>query len=341
MKKKKRIKPFPIIYGILLTAYAVFALLDAFVLPRDIVLIDDINKNSYEDSNIKGENSEEISNDFSNVTSGEIPGEMTIIGSEQSIPKDPEFAETAEPVITENSYISDMISVTISEFVRYNTQVYVADVVLKDPSYLRAGLAKGAFGRNISDTTSVIAEENNAIFAVNGDYYGFRDRGFVMRNGYLYRETAQKGIGHEDLVIYENGSLEVVKEASSNASELAAAGAVQIFSFGPGLIQNGEITVNENSEVEQSMRSNPRTAIGQIEPLHYVFVVSDGRTSESAGLTLFELAGVMKELNCHTAYNLDGGGSSTMWFMGNVVNHPTSGWHSGERRISDIVCIGE
>ena len=88
------------------------------------------------------------------------------------------------------------------------------------------------------------------------------------------------------------------------------------------------------------MTSNPRTAIGEISPLHYVFVVSDGRTSESAGLSLYELATVMKDLGCEVAYNLDGGGSSTMYFNGQVINNPTNGTSSGERSVSDIVYIG-
>ena len=71
------------------------------------------------------------------------------------------------------------------------------------------------------------------------------------------------------------------------------------------------------------MNSNPRTAIGQISPLHYLFVVSDGRTGESAGLSLLELAQIMQERGCAVAYNLDGGGSSTMWFNGAIVNKPT------------------
>ena len=130
-------------------------------------------------------------------------------------------------------------------------------------------------------------------------------------------------------------------EANSDAQALADEGAVQIFSFGPGLVEDGEITVNEATEVDQAMRSNPRTAIGMIEPLHYLLVVSDGRTDESEGLTLMELAQVMQDLGCQTAYNLDGGGSSTMWFMGEVVNVPTD-WRSiRERSVSDIVYIGE
>ena len=102
-----------------------------------------------------------------------------------------------------------------------------------------------------------------------------------------------------------------------------------------------DISIIDISEVGQAMQSNPRTAIGMVEPLHYILLVSDGRTTESAGLTLFELAEVMQGLGCETAYNLDGGGSSTMWFMGEIINVPTSGWGVGERRVSDIVYIGE
>ena len=87
--------------------------------------------------------------------------------------------------------------------------------------------------------------------------------------------------------------------------------------------------------------SNPRTAIGIIDALHYLFVVSDGRTSESAGLSLYELAAFMQSLGAETAYNLDGGGSATMYFNGEVINNPTTNGRSiSERSVSDIVYIG-
>ena len=244
-----------------------------------------------------------------------------------------------EPVITENSYICKEFSIVLEEVRRNNTDIYVADIVLSDASYLRAGLAGGVFGRNISGKTSKIAEENGAILAVNGDYYGFRDQGFVMRNGYLYRGAARTGKMRDALVVYGDGTLAVADESETTAEELMMEGAVHIFSFGPGLISDGEITVDKNTEVEYSLQSNPRTAIGQIGPLHYVLIVSDGRTGQSAGLTLYELAQFMEELGCETAYNLDGGGSSTMWFMGKVINVP-SDW-GAERSVSDIVYIGK
>lgn len=302
---KKRRNYWPLIYGILLTAYTVFALLEAFVLPSDIVQVEDIKKQSSSASN----------NEDDNIKS--------------------------EPVITETSYKSNNISITITTLRRYETQVYVADIVLKDISYLQTAVANGTFGRNIKDTTSAMAKENDAILAINGDYYGFHDRGYVMRNGYLYRETKHRSRDYDDLAIYGDGRFEIFYESQYKAEEIADAGAVQIFSFGPGLVKNNKVIVGKNSEVTYALQSNPRTAIGEIEPLHYVMVVSDGRTEESEGLTLYELAQVMEELGCKTAYNLDGGGSSTMWFMGRVVNCPTDGKKSGERRISDIVYIGE
>ena len=223
--------------------------------------------------------------------------------------------------------------------------IYVAHIQLADASYLRAGLADGTFGRNVTEVTSQIAQDSNAILAINGDFYGFRNKGYVMRNGYLYRETAQQGrqgnSRQEDLVIYEDGHMDVIEENEVAAQTLKDSGASQIFSFGPGLIKNGNITVDENSEVEQSMQSNPRTAIGMITPLHYIMAVSDGRTEASEGLTLYQLAQIMKGQDCVTAYNLDGGGSSTMWFNGEVVNKPTSyGSKISERAVSDIVYIG-
>lgn len=83
-----------------------------------------------------------------------------------------------------------------------------------------------------------------------------------------------------------------------------------------------------------------RTAIGQVSATHYIVIVSDGRTSESAGLSLVELAQEFQERDCTTAYNLDGGGSSTMYFNGKIVNNPTDGRSFGEREVSDIVYIG-
>ena len=99
--------------------------------------------------------------------------------------------------------------------------------------------------------------------------------------------------------------------------------------------------MSESEEVGRAKASNPRTAVAVIDALHYLFVVSDGRTSESEGLSLYELAAFLQSKDVRTAYNLDGGGSSTMVFLGRVVNHPTANGKSiKERSVSDIVYVG-
>ncbi len=243
----------------------------------------------------------------------------------------------AQTVLTDTAYEDAHISISIETVYEYDTAIYIADVQVTDIAYLKAAFADNTYGRNIRETTSDIAEAAGAVFAVNGDFYGFRDDGFVVRNGVLYRSTARSADDDEALVIDSVGDFSIVQESETNAEGL---GAWQIFSFGPALIEDGEIAVSSVSEVGQSMTSNPRTAIGQISALHYLFVVSDGRTDESAGLSLLQLAQVMSDRGCTVAYNLDGGGSSTMWFNGSVINNPTDGRTSGERKVSNIVYIG-
>lgn len=230
---------------------------------------------------------------------------------------------------------SEGVTVSLSTLRYEDTTVYVADLLLEDPAALKTAFSQSSYGRNVTAATSETAASVGATLAVNGDNYGARETGYVIRNGVLYRSTAAKN--QEDLVIWADGSFEIIREDEVTAEALLEAGAVQVFSFGPGLLEAGEITVGAADEVGRAMASNPRTAIGQIGPGHYVLVVSDGRSSESAGLSLYELAQLLQSLGVQTAYNLDGGGSSTMVYEGRVVNQPSSGH---ERAVTDIVYIG-
>ena len=113
-----------------------------------------------------------------------------------------------------------------------------------------------------------------------------------------------------------------------------------VFSFGPALINNSKISVGVEQEISnQTMADNPRTAIGMVEPLHYVIIVANGRTDSSKGLTLYQLAQALAYEGCTLGYNLDGGGSSTIWFKGEVLNYPTTHGSYKEREVSDIVYI--
>lgn len=289
---------FAFFYGLLLTAFTAYVALDAFVLVRV----------------------------YGSTESAEAPISTGVLPT------------TSPAVVTENSYQDANISLTLTQYREHDTTIYVADVQLSSPSLLQTALAQGAYGRNVTQKTSVIAEEVGAILAINGDYYGSRERGYVVRNGVTYRESS---MGYEALAIMSDGAFRVVEEGDVSVAELVEAGAMHILSFGPALVVDGEIAVTEADEVGKAMTDNPRTAIGMIAPGHYVLIVSDGRTRESEGLTLKELAEFMQALGVTVGYNLDGGGSSTMVFMGEVVNNPTTnGRKITERSVSDIVYIG-
>ena len=257
----------------------------------------------------------------------------------EAIPPAPtESVTPTEAVVTETSYRDENISIVLSTQRVDGSEIYVADIQLSSPEYLKTALADGVYGKNVTEKTSVTAQAVGAILAINGDYYGVQESGYVLRNGVLYRDTAVSG--KEDLVIFADGSFGIIREDETSAQALLEAGAKQILSFGPALVKNGEVSVSEGQEVSKAKSSNPRTAIGIVEENHYVFVVSDGRTSDSQGLSLYELAEFMQSLGVTTAYNLDGGGSSTLYFNGQVVNRPTTNGKSiRERSVSDIVCV--
>ena len=248
-------------------------------------------------------------------------------------------AKTA--TVTNSSYKDENISLNLTETTVNNTQVYVADITLSSSDYLKTAFAQNSFGTNVTAKTSVTAADNNAILAVNGDYYGANSSGYVIRNGVVYRDTVRENSNNGDLAIYKDGSFKIIYEDQISAEQLVKDGVVNLLAFGPALVENGEIAVGKNQEVGQAMASNPRTAIGMIDENHYIIVVSDGRTSESEGLSLYQLAEVMKSYGAKTAYNLDGGGSSTLYFNGQVINKPTTGGNKiSERAVSDIVYIG-
>ena len=260
-------------------------------------------------------------------------------GSTSNIAAASQAAKNAQ--VTDTSYSDGNISVTLTEKTVNETQIYVADITLSSSDYLKTALAQNSYGTNVTAKTSVTAAENNAILAVNGDYYGANSSGYVIRNGVVYRDSVREEASNNDLAIYKNGSFKIIYEDQVSADQLVQDGVVNLLAFGPSLVENGEISVDTNTEVGQAMSSNPRTAIGIIDENHYIIVVSDGRTSESKGLSLYQMAEVMKSYGVKTAYNLDGGGSSTLYFNGQVINKPTTGGSKiSERAVSDIVYIG-
>lgn len=304
------------VFALILAAYTVYAALDTFVIVR-VLTPDTLPTATAEASTAPTEAPTAA------PTAAEPPAEQA----------------TTAPISTDTEYHDDQIDIVLTTMRVENTTVYVADVQIADISLLKTALAGNTYARNLTETTSVQAANAGAILAINGDYYGAQERGYVLRNGVLYRASAQSGT--DALVIGADGNFRIITEGETSADTLVREGAWQVLTFGPALINGGQVAVSSSDEVGRAMTSNPRTAIGQISEGHYLLVVSDGRTKESTGLSLRQLAELMQSLGAQIAYNLDGGGSSTMVFQGRVVNNPTTNGRSiRERSVSDIVYIG-
>jgi len=329
---------------LLVVAGILYLLADRYLIEH--VEIADVNAYASAVTQVQSASSEENSSGISpNLTTA---GETQSAQDAQAAMGTAEVVEASPTVYSDDwNYSDGEVSIAITQVTSGsgNNKVtwFVADVVLSDATQLQNAFAEDTFGRNIVAYTSEIARENGAIFAVNGDYYGFRTDGIVIRNGVIYRDDPAR----QGLVFYTDGSMQVYGETETTAQELLDAGAWNTLSFGPALIENsviakdlGWVEIDQNLGNHPIQGNQPRTGIGIIDENHFVFIVVDGRsTGYSRGVTLTEFAQIFQELGCTDAYNLDGGGSATMYFMGGVVNNPLG--RGRERGTSDILYVSE
>lgn len=377
----------PIIFALAGTSFVTYSFLDTFIIAKkyDVSFEADGASNfsfsflemepaTSSSSNNKTSNSHNNSSSKNN-NSGQSNSSQNN-SSQTTIDDKPQYYEdltkeeiaalfTKEVVFESKKHYSDpdiYIDITTGRFEDY-TNYHAADIRIRSAGYLKTALAKDTAGENYTEKTSEMCIRHKGILAINGDTYGSQNSGYVIRNGQIIRRTKNtRRRKAEDLAIYADGTFEVFNEKNYEIEEIAAKGAWQVFSFGPGLVANGQKIVQKGEEVgtAASQNRNQRCAIGMISPLHYVFVVSDGRIKESPGLSLYQMGMIMEEKHCYCAYNLDGGGSATMFFddgtgnangKGELVNYCTQELVNGpnlpeapeigEREVSDIVYIGK
>lgn len=230
---------------------------------------------------------------------------------------------------------SNEIKIYKKEFGNNSDKVtyYVADVYVAGISCVKTALAENTYGKNIKEYVSSMADNNNSILAISGDFYGNSEDGVVIRNGVLYRNNTTDA---DICVLFSDGTIKTYSPSDFNGEQVISEGAWQAWTFGPALLDDsGKILSNFNT-TSYLNSENPRCAIGYVEPDHYIFVVVDGREEGySRGVTLSELAAIMKNEGCVSAYNMDGGGSAAMYYRGEYINQVSG---SG-RKVSDIVYI--
>ena len=182
-----------------------------------------------------------------------------------------------------------------------------------------------------------LIEKNPSILAVSDDMYGLRItpvgkgktkydyHGVVIRNGEVIatktRNSKKKRTwpNLDTMAVYQDGSMKTFDCDALTAEEYLEQGAVQVFAFGPWLLSEGQ--VHPNLEKINNY-SEPRVALGMIEPYHYILIVTAGRpTKKYQGYKLTWLAEKMLEYGCTEALNLDGGATVALAFNNKIILH--------------------
>ncbi len=280
--------------------------------------------------------------------------DMLYIHPEWKLPID--FSAPPRPnpsKFTENGYEDQSIRVNVETREMSGCTVDIAFVQIADPSQLRTAVAGDPLN-NRTDVLASIAGDVNPVIAMNGDLYTAlpEKKTFEVRMGEKIRAKTNKlkdilvidDLGDFHLFIRSNGLRKDDKPYYINQIKEEGRKIINAMTFGPALVQDGELidqTKNEKEYAYAPNYKNPRSAIGQTGPLSYVMVIVEGR-GETAGATIRELAQIMFDLGCVQAYNLDGGNTAEMIMFGpdggKDMKYDFEGDQTaGDRGIKDII----
>ena len=198
------------------------------------------------------------------------------------------------------------------------------------------------------------AKKHNVVFAMNTDYYTYRvavnnnrHTGVVIRDGrilyddpYTEKQVTNSMFPNLDMLAFmPDGSLKVYHSWEKTAQEFIDEGVQTVYSFGPYLLLDGKVSERAYANSENK---NPRCAIGMVEPGHYVAIMCEGRLKRSAGVTISYLAKMMRAKGCQVAFNMDGGQTAVMVFMGKQLNQigAYDGGKTNSRPTSEVLGFG-
>ncbi len=242
---------------------------------------------------------------------------------------DPEEVVVIDPAKEHWEYRTDKLSIQIN---RIHTEradgkpicYCLADIRMRGEDAFRAGVRnENPNARPELEQAWHMARRYRAVLGIAGDNLTHSEadlKGILMRNGIVYSANqAQDTLA----MIPKDLTMRVYKPNTITVQELLDIGVVNTFSFGPTLLNDGMRDLN--SKRGNLGRENPRSGIGMIEPGHFIVITVDGRQKDySYGVTLEEFAQLFYLNGCQVAYNLDGGSTTVMIFMGECLNQ-----HSG------------
>ena len=232
----------------------------------------------------------------------------------------------------QSGYLDSTISVQIKTIRAYRSTIQLAYVQIADPSQMRVHLAR-PYPSKYTIRADVLAKRMNAVFAINGDYFSYHSNGVVYRDGKLLRN--QPNEQYDTLIVDDNGDFTIISPTTKESLEAYQGTIVQSFSFGPGLVVNGEKKSGFKQKFCVPENRTQRMGIAQLGPLSYLVIATEGPENKgSTGLTMDEFAQLMYDMGAINAYNLDGGSSSSMVLDNHKINALST---SKVRPIGDII----
>ncbi len=233
---------------------------------------------------------------------------------------------------------------------------YEAEIFARDGEIFRAYPfnADKYKNPNVATIPTKMAKQHHLVFAINGDNFFYRvgrskevsyryPIGLVLRGGEELFDVPRNAGSTvfpplDVLATYADGDMRLFENGGITAKDALAGGAVDTYSFGPILVENGEISPRASLYGEVD---NPRIALGMVEKGHYIVVLCESRTGDSTGESCVWLAEKMESLGCDIALNLDGGQTASIIFMGNLVNKTAKYvGESSERPQNEVIGIG-
>jgi len=243
-------------------------------------------------------------------------------------------------------YRTDTLSIIIDRIHTTNAEdepicYCVAHVRMRGEDAFRAAVRGENGGTKSTEVPTDMARRYQAVLAITGDNLSVNEpelKGIIIRNGKVYNN----GDAADTMALMPDLSMKIYSPGEITPDELLAMGVTNAFSFGPTLIRDG--VVNTNAYRAKIGGLNPRTGVGMIEPGHFVVITVDGRLPDySYGITLNNFMQLFYSLGCKQAYNLDGGSSTAMLFMGEYLNRhrEIEGMSQGQRTLPDMLLWGE
>ena len=236
---------------------------------------------------------------------------------------------------TDMGYEDASLSVRMEKIRFPRTTVDLAWIKVKSPTQLRTAIY-GEPGNIYNNEPGWLVRSSNAVVAVNGDKLTERKHGLIYRMGVMIQQTSSPE--KDTLFIDENGDFHAfVRSDPKEMAEFLKNGhkIINSFCFGPAMVIDGKAQKISNYDFECKTEA-PRTIICQVGQLEYLFIEIEGRSQNSKGMTMQDAANYVASLGVQTAYNLDGGNSSIMFFNRKYFDEHYSG---SERPMSDIVYV--